>query len=29
MGAFSSDRAVSDYACQVWGLTPVDPNGSV
>ena len=26
MGAFSSDRAVLDYACQVWGATPVDPN---
>jgi starch phosphorylase len=26
MGAFSSDRAVLDYACQVWGATPVDPD---
>ena len=26
MGAFSSDRAVLDYACQVWGASPVDPN---
>ena len=29
MGAFSSDRAVLDYACQVWGVSPVDPNETI
>ena len=29
MGYFSSDRAVLDYAAQVWGAVPVAPQASL
>ena len=25
MGKFSSDRSVSEYACEIWGVSPVPP----
>lgn len=29
MPQFSSDRTIRDYACEVWGLSPVDPEDEI